>query len=178
MTPTHFHVGVSSYSRSVIEATAHSNDADVFEIPTWCPGVLLPTLCASHMSKPLVAQVRSLLSSDQLWCKWTLGIALVALGTCQTIDSIACLGKPTGQSYWAKTVVVCLKRYWEYSLKLWQLLSFGCAFKGSWICKITKSGDHARIHLVMHQTLCLRPNHRGLDQSASCEKPLAATSTF
>lgn len=33
-TPTQFHVGVSSYSRSVIKATALRDDGDVFEIPT------------------------------------------------------------------------------------------------------------------------------------------------
>lgn len=68
MSPTHFHVGASSYSRCVIKATAPRDDGDVFEILTWYPGVLPPTLCASHVSVPLVARVRS----DRLWCPWML----------------------------------------------------------------------------------------------------------
>lgn len=44
MTPSHFHVGVSSSGCRAIEAIAHWDDGN-HVTPTWNPGVLLPTLC-------------------------------------------------------------------------------------------------------------------------------------
>lgn len=111
MTPAHFHVGVSSYSCSVIEATEHRDDGDVFEIPTWYPSGLLSIL---HMSMPLVAQV---LSSDQLWCQWILDVLIGYLGW--TTDSILYQGNPTVQAYCWHSItkktgeVYCLKWYQE-----------------------------------------------------------------
>ena len=71
MTPTHFQVGVSSYSCSVIKATACRDDSDISEIPARLPGVLLPTPSASFHAIGCASEIMA-----------ALRLALMSMNTC------------------------------------------------------------------------------------------------